>query len=144
MAFLGLATFGLCFLGAGEVTLPGGNVVILERVVSQDTINSIYAIVGVLDDAGVGTDILKEIVLTLPAILESGIGTDTINELLVAMNITDLSIGLDQIDLVKFFNILKLLAKVKFSSNITTNQLDSLDIQTNQKEILDVITNMFK
>lgn len=117
MAFLGVDAFG-----AGSMII-GGNVVVLESPVSQDTISNMYSIVGTLQDAGVSIDTIMQIAVMLPAILDSGIGTDTITALLATIGITDLSAGIDSIDILKFFNILKMLAKMKTDLNMNSKIL---------------------
>lgn len=131
----------ICFIGLSFFDngffwwpFPDAEPVILDSAVSQDTINNMNAIVGVLYEAGISNDLIKEIALTLPTICESGIGIDIINELLVDLGINDLSIGLDQIDLLKFFNALKLLAQLK----------DEMNLNSNQKEILSILTGVLK
>lgn len=112
---------------------------VLDSGIGVDNIVSISALINYINDLGVGTEQIVSLVSTISSILDSGIGTelatilstlssndsgiaiDSVSAILASFGITDLGSGLENISVQNFYNVLRMITKMKSNINLTTN-----------------------
>lgn len=112
---------------------------VLDSGIGTDNITAIAALINYISDSGVGADQIVGLVATITSILDSGIGAelatvlatltsndsgismDNTSAILASFGITDLGNGLENINVMNFYNILRMVAKMRSDMNMTTN-----------------------